>query len=486
MQEIGLKNFRRFSDYTSLELGKLNYLVGTNNSGKSTAIKACVLALMNLRRINLFREVPMADISFRNELDAHLHLGDFKYNISYDSCSDQMLIMARLDKTWVKLLFGQHYGCDYSEPSEPSLLVPLINLEFELRDIMPDKSTVKAILRYEFLPDNQVKVFFSFPDNSIYNYEKGRTGRGKDFDNELSLIDIEPTSMDNAGNENSVSFVNCDSDSYDYDNNIEFSWQTEKGRPMVDDWYNRLGDNREVRAFFKYVIHRIYKDLNGCGIPQYIEAHNAPHNEILYEEDKNNFLAQTVTKYLSTEPEKTNSRRPFILKWMKELRIGDNFKITRPFPEVLKVDILSNDIWQPLGKMGTGTIQLFILLLTLSMAEKGMLFVEEPEQNLHPALQSKLADMFYEYLQVSDVQVIVETHSEYLIRRTQVLAASAIKNDGRSLTEINDTMKVYYFPEDDAPYSMEYRDNGQFECLFGEGFYDEAGNNYLDLLKRNY
>src|SRR5690606_34480040 len=38
--------------------------------------------------------------------------------------------------------------------------------------------------------------------------------------------------------------------------------------------------------------------------------------------------------------------------------------------------------------------------------------VEEPETNLHPALQSKLADFFIEASKKFQIQFVIETHSE--------------------------------------------------------------------------
>ncbi len=40
--KIGFKNFRRFKDFPMIELGGCTFLVGPNNSGKSTLLKAIV------------------------------------------------------------------------------------------------------------------------------------------------------------------------------------------------------------------------------------------------------------------------------------------------------------------------------------------------------------------------------------------------------------------------------------------------------------
>ena len=107
---------------------------------------------------------------------------------------------------------------------------------------------------------------------------------------------------------------------------------------------------------------------------------------------------------------------------------------------------------------------------------KKVVVIEEPEENLHPALQSKLADLFMEVSKLG-VNVLVETHSEYLIRRSQVLVAEAKYKDEQELAQ-KCPFKVYYLPETGTgkPYEMTYSTHGNFTRPFGNGFYDEADN----------
>ena len=74
---------------------------------------------------------------------------------------------------------------------------------------------------------------------------------------------------------------------------------------------------------------------------------------------------------------------------------------------------------------------------------------------------------------------IIETHSEYLIRKSQVLLGDGIKHE--LLTLDSNPFIVYYLTgEFDAPYkAMPYKKSGDFVDPFGPGFFDEAAN--LDL-----
>ena len=106
---------------------------------------------------------------------------------------------------------------------------------------------------------------------------------------------------------------------------------------------------------------------------------------------------------------------------------------------------------------------------------------EEPELNLHPALQSKLADLFLDVHQRFNIDFLIETHSEYILRRSQVIVAT---NEFEVAPNEN-PFCVHYFPKDihQMPYRLEYQEDGSFNRNFGDGFFDEASSSTLELLK---
>ena len=109
--------------------------------------------------------------------------------------------------------------------------------------------------------------------------------------------------------------------------------------------------------------------------------------------------------------------------------------------------------------------------------------IEEPEANLHPSFQSKLADLFIDAAWKFRHQFIIETHSEYMVRKFQYwVAKKKIKP-----SDVN----IYYFEnknEDNAVKDLKIskiniEKDGSLSEPFGEGFYDEATNLQFDLLK---
>lgn len=100
---------------------------------------------------------------------------------------------------------------------------------------------------------------------------------------------------------------------------------------------------------------------------------------------------------------------------------------------------------------------------------------------MHPAFQSKLADLFFEVEQEFGFSFLIETHSEYLVRRAQVIVAMQNYENEKDLDRKN-PFRVFYFPENKNPYDMQFRTDGNFSREFGTGFYDEATNLLFQII----
>ncbi len=213
----------------------------------------------------------------------------------------------------------------------------------------------------------------------------------------------------------------------------------------------------------------------------YIYSHSVHQNICYIVEDKNDYMAKTIHEYYRQDIKRESKAAKFIRDWMQKFKIGDDFEIELYAGALYRFYVIENGKKMDLAGKGMGTAQLMTLILRLgldinlysSRYSKPIIIVEEPEQNLHPALQSQLADMFTQLYEDFGFQVIVETHSEYLIRKSQVIVAERY----HSKESFNkNPFKVIYFPTDGMPYDMIYRRDGKFVNDFGRGFYDEAAN----------
>lgn len=113
-----------------------------------------------------------------------------------------------------------------------------------------------------------------------------------------------------------------------------------------------------------------------------------------------------------------------VAAWLKELGLIDSFEV-RPVATGSKLF----QVWvrrQPgaeevlLTDVGFGVSQILpVLALCYYAPEGSVLLFEQPEIHLHPKVQAGLADVFIDAIRRRDVQIILESHSEHLLRRLQ-------------------------------------------------------------------
>ena len=217
--------------------------------------------------------------------------------------------------------------------------------------------------------------------------------------------------------------------------------------------------------------------------------------------DFSNFLKKVE------ETKKNNKEKceEFISKWIKEFNIADEL-ILKPDLETgnFKAFFKIGDKETQLADFGLGTNQLLPIIFSLGIHDydKRSLYnrkilprsvvIEEPEANLHPVLQSKLADMFVDATNNFNVQIIVETHSEYIVRRMQFLVAKKyFKKSDNELSIDNDKVNIYYFnskidKSGRKAYEIKFNEKGQLSEDFGTGFYDESQNLIFQLSNLNF
>lgn len=188
----------------------------------------------------------------------------------------------------------------------------------------------------------------------------------------------------------------------------------------------------------------------------------------------------------------------FINKWLSKFGIADHVSIRKENDGVViyLYDDKEETYCELLADKGYGITQLVSVLLEIEtkilvynrlseeLPKPSLIVIEEPEIHLHPNYQSLLADMFLEAYQKYNIHFIIETHSEYLIRRTQVISSEQRYESQEELNEKN-PFRVYYITKDSQLYDMRYRTNGLFAEKFGEGFMDEASKMHMTLLKND-
>ena len=92
---------------------------------------------------------------------------------------------------------------------------------------------------------------------------------------------------------------------------------------------------------------------------------------------------------------------------------------------------------------------------------------------MHPKLQSMLAEIIVDAYTKHNIHFIIETHSEYIIRKLQLLVANkSLPNSDISILYVYDNdYKPGYEPQ---VKKIGIRKDGMLNGNFGEGFFDEA------------
>ena len=130
-----------------------------------------------------------------------------------------------------------------------------------------------------------------------------------------------------------------------------------------------------------------------------------------------------------------------IARWLKDMGLIFEFKVEpisdgRKEHEV-KVKIHEDSPEVLITDVGFGISQILpVLVQCFYVAPKSTIIFEQPEIHLHPSVQSHLGDLFIETIKSRengkdrDIQVMIESHSEHLIRRIQRRIAEGIINPG--------------------------------------------------------
>ena len=110
--------------------------------------------------------------------------------------------------------------------------------------------------------------------------------------------------------------------------------------------------------------------------------------------------------------------------WLDKLGLSEDFQIEEIKSGSnlyhVRVKTAKNSPKTMLTDVGFGVSQVLpVLVLLYYVPERSIVLMEQPEIHLHPSVQSGLADVMVEVAEARQVQIIVESHSEHLLRRFQ-------------------------------------------------------------------
>lgn len=533
MEQIGFKNFRRFETFPAIALAPITILVGENNAGKSTVVKG-ILALSDF--LNRWTD----DFSFivseksteegKKEIKKTIienlknqkfyfntsylaHIGTFKRALYNKAKNNIITFHTRLGLQELTLEISGDKNDDESVSGIISRILinyPSMGVDIVF-DLQKDHATITfkpvnpSANQLEWFPQNRresVRSFLSSISRTyVFEYEISDYYRRFSPTLIFSLIASVEIAISAAMEyEKTNKYIGLEivnqlrpSDNVDKDVILFLKEYTRNVcvNSKSEEWIFRLPEKWPIGNMFNI---------------EYLYAHAVTQTVIYSAKDTNDYLSRTIHEFASLPKSNNDYRREFIVRWMKEFNIGQDYLITSVGGEAHIVKIINKDKERVnLADKGMGSIQLMVLLfrLAITLPERTLsnkrerqiisiktempriIIIEEPEQNLHPMLQSKLADLLFRLYEDYGYRFIIETHSEYLIRKTQIIVKNNFKNKKTSLKD--NPFKVYYFNSEtiasDRPYyEIIYQKDGNFENDFGKGFFDEASNLAFQIL----
>ena len=430
-----------------------------------------------------FKKLSKSEISFKSALDA-LAESTVKIDSAYDS-----LIQAAggtpPDRDRVKYSKNTIELEDFVKEFYEKEYTVLENKEFPL-SYVSKKEWLKSDFDHEifdkFIIENE-EIFFNSIDEGCFFYNNYLD---ESIENFVSKMFIE-------GN------LNFDDFFYDFNfalpqDDINFKNYLDGGNflfNITEDSFIELflPLEEQVENFDKYFVKNIGKALKDIQLSfesiNIISATRGNKNRVLANKSLNDIDAIAKDfKQIELDEEDVS----FIESSLKLLNINGEIEIDRIEGVASIVYLKQGSKKVALSDLGYGYSQVIPILLKIILIKKeniySTLIIEEPEANLHPNLQSKLADVLVLAHKTFGLHFILESHSEYLIRKLQYLTAK------KEIAQ-NDVL-IYYFNADEYVNEKELKikeikidEFGALTDSFGPGFFDEATSLKFELMKLN-
>jgi predicted ATPase len=388
IKNLRLVNFKSWENTKDIKLSSLSGFFGTNSSGKTSLIQSLLLLKQTVessdRKLTLDfgrGESSIVELgSFADTIFKHEEQRSLEFNILWD-LSKRLKIENPEKKIPKEILFeGQEmrFSTKISKKNGDAPIVEQMYYQFGGEIFSFKQRTLKPKIEYyldtektdfrfrmtqgrKWYPPAPTK-FYGFPDEVKFHYQNA--GFLSDFQYELEQL---------------FSRIYYLGPLRDYPKR-EYTWSGEKPSDM-----GRRGE-RAVDAILVSDARKL-KIARGKGNKQW-------------------------------------SLSEFVAYWLKELELIHSFNI-KPLVDgsnyyQVWVQKTPDSTEVLLTDVGFGVSQILpVITLCYYAPEGSTLLIEQPEIHLHPKVQAGLADVFIHATQTRNIQIILESHSEHLLRRLQ-------------------------------------------------------------------
>ncbi|WP_291127544.1 AAA family ATPase [Flavobacterium sp. UBA7682] len=527
MEKITITNFRKVKETWELELAPITFLTGTNNSGKSSVLKALMLIDDFGSSKNHFTLKFNGKNSRNHKIDCFTNainrsnIKEKNYDIKFSIENKNYIIDyvfypsedndGKFDKGKLKhILFVRKDDgsiCSISNMVNDEYLLTIDNAfihgKYQEDEGFQETDELQAFKKFK----SEIEIDLKENESLLKKLDATSTDRiyylnvVKSLKDKLKDINKRIKNLDKKSVKDKLQF------------NPTFQLSELDGLESIDRVLRRvlsryfreneknIGLSNANKELFRITIlaDNILDSLN-LNI-KHLTPNRNTQTRLYINESGNNDIYELIKVHSENPIDKKRNAAKFLKEWMQRFDIGEDYRI-KPIEGLASIiEIKENGDWINLVDKGFGAGQIFAILLRVAIVinerfvtrnelrerrrnRNPIILIEEPEANLHPALQSKLAEFFFEACENFGIQFIVETHSEYLIRKSQLMQMTFNSHPEKRL--LKNPFGLYYFEKDDSgPYKMEYLESGYFDKNFGEGFYDEASKHTMQLIQNN-
>jgi predicted ATPase len=461
--KINVHNFRSF-DNQILDFSRINILIGENSGGKSSLLKF----LLSLKQ------------TIDNPLESNLKLrGDYTDLGNYHEVVKDKVKSRRIQ-------FGFSESIRYIE-----YFLDFIN-KFEKEDVEKETEIIVNLLNNIAEKNSETSIKFSI--NSTLNNHKNIVTTISN--NSIGKITIQSKRIETFDTQRELSStITGKINDIDFELNKCLTYK-EGFFTLFDGEIRKKVFGLEIKnreeIYYRLIFLLIFQ--NFC--MDYIDGFrfvnpigNSPKRLYFQEDKKSNYRLIDIEKFINILGDPSLSQREFehkisiLNKVINRSGIAEAVEIIKnPDLPVLALNVKTKGFWANITDVGYGVSLQIPILFQAILSEKfthnvETLLIEQPEVHLHPSLQAKFIETLISI--GSKNRYFIETHSEHIIRKLQVM----VKNKEFDLKP--EDITIHYFRRTEEKFeitSHSINKNGTLSQNFPTGFYDNTYNLVKALL----
>jgi predicted ATPase len=386
--QLRFQNFKSWQDTGDIRMAPLTGFFGTNSSGKTAILQFLLMLKQTVESSDRKRILHTGDAH------TYVDLGTTYDFIHHHQLPKELSFCLKWEPTSTDYLPFFPFSSYSINDSDPNLKAPLMrpylsNIEFNCVIYIAEAKMKVVRFSYAYMAEHQQWNKVGIEQHNLDSY--GLVSNG------LTLADLsapktrEPLLAP-------MKFYGFSSDAKLYFRGVEFLDELALALELqlIDFYY--LGPLREYPK-------RIYSWSGEQ--PQDVGQRGEFAIQALLASRKDNSQVQEKVAY-----------------WLKELGLIHDFQLQPITANRQEYELLvrrtPNSPQVSIKDVGFGVSQVLPVLVLCYYAPQGSTIIfEQPEIHLHPSVQAGLADVFIDAIKTRNVQIMIESHSEHLLRRLQ-------------------------------------------------------------------